>query len=76
MFESQPSRVSDAYHPAAVRKPFPSILAIGFLVFVFLSAPTGVRSAQGKAVGPPEVAWKDLTFDQKRAYMKSAVVPR
>jgi mono/diheme cytochrome c family protein len=45
--------------------------------FVLIFGPAGVRLAQGKgkAVGPPQVAWKDLTYDQKRAYMKEAVVP-
>lgn len=58
-----------------MRKPFSSILIPAILVLVFLPAPAGVRLAQGKTVGPPEVAWKKMTFDQKRAYMKAAVVP-
>lgn len=33
-------------------------------------------SAGAKVVGPPEVAWKDLTFAQKKAYMKAAVMPK
>lgn len=58
-----------------MRKPLASILVTAVVVLVFLAAPAGVRLAQGKVVGPPQVAWKDLTFDQKRAYMKTAVVP-
>jgi hypothetical protein len=38
--------------------------------------PPGIRSADAKVVGPPEVAWKDMTFNQKRAYMKAAVQPK
>ena len=40
-----------------------------------LSIPAGVRPAAAKVVGPPEVAWKDMTYAQKKAYMKSAVTP-
>lgn len=44
-------------------------------VLVLLLGPAGIRLAQGKAVGPPEVAWKDMTYKQKKAYMNSAVEP-
>jgi hypothetical protein len=44
-------------------------------ILVLLSVPAGVRLAQGKAVGPPQIAWKDMTFEQKKAYMKDAVMP-
>jgi len=40
-----------------------------------LSIPAGVRPAAANVVGPPEVAWKDMTYAQKKAYMKSAVTP-
>lgn len=40
-----------------------------------LSLPAGVRPASGKTVGPPEVAWKDMTYQQKKAYMKAEVTP-
>jgi hypothetical protein len=40
-----------------------------------LLVPSGVRLAEGKTVGPPDVAWKDMTFEQKKAYMKVAVTP-
>lgn len=56
-----------------MRKRLSTILAAA--VFVLLLVPAGVRVAQGKAVGPPEVAWKDMTFAQKKAYMKAAVTP-
>jgi hypothetical protein len=52
------------------------------LVFAFAMAavaliliPFAARPALSKDVGPPEVAWKDMTFKQKRAYMKAAVTP-
>lgn len=45
-------------------------VAASFFVSVFV-----VRPAHGKTVGPPEVAWKNMTYDQKKAYMKAAVVP-
>jgi mono/diheme cytochrome c family protein len=57
---------------------FVSGLLASLSLFVFIAlAPTGSRVAQGKTktVGPPEVAWKAMTFDQKKAYMKVAVVP-
>jgi mono/diheme cytochrome c family protein len=56
-----------------MRTPVSSILVAA--VFVSIFVPAGVRPAQGKAVGPPQVAWKDLSYDQKKAYMKDAVVP-
>jgi len=37
---------------------------------------SGGRPALAKVVGPPEVAWKDMKFAQKRSYMKSAVMPK
>jgi cytochrome c553 len=46
-----------------------------FASFVLLLLASGVRPAEGKTVGPPAVAWKDMTFAQKRAYMKTAVTP-
>ncbi|HVZ71645.1 MAG TPA: hypothetical protein VHJ20_04660 [Polyangia bacterium] len=36
----------------------------------------GARPAGAKVVGPPEVAWKDMTYAQKKAYMKTAVTPK
>jgi len=62
-----------------MRKRLPSIRVVGVFVLLALAVPAGVRVAEGKAdgkaVGPPAIAWKDMTFDQKRAYMKTAVVP-
>jgi mono/diheme cytochrome c family protein len=43
--------------------------------FALLSIPLGAGLARGKVVGPPEVAWKDMSYQQKKAYMKSAVMP-
>jgi hypothetical protein len=46
------------------------------LAVALVSLVVGVASAaDAKVVGPPQVAWKDMTYDQKRAYMKAAVVP-
>jgi hypothetical protein len=56
-----------------MRKHVPSILGAAVLVSIFV--PAGVRHAAGKAVGPPEVAWKDMTYKQKKVYMKEAVEP-
>jgi len=60
-------------------KPASSILAASILVLtfvvIFAVAPAGVRLAEGKAVGPPQIAWKAMTYDQKKAYMKDAVAP-
>jgi hypothetical protein len=51
-----------------------SVLAVVTLALLLL--PSGIRPASGKTVGPPEVAWKDMTFEQKKAYMKVAVTPK
>ena len=58
-----------------MQKRLPFIAVTAILVLFFIAAPAGVRLAQGKAVGPPEVAWKAMSFEQKRAYMKEAVAP-
>ena len=55
-----------------MRERFSAILITPVLILLI---PGGVRPAQGKAVGPPEVAWKGMTFRQKKAYMKAAVAP-
>ena len=52
-------------------------LSFLFVATLFLSfIPSGAGTASAKVVGPPEVAWKDMTYAQKRAYMKSAVMPK
>jgi mono/diheme cytochrome c family protein len=56
-------------------KRLSAIPVTAVLSLLFLTAPAGVRLAQGKAVGPPKVAWKKLSYQQKKAYMKEAVVP-
>jgi hypothetical protein len=35
-----------------------------------------LSTADAKVVGPPEVAWKDMTPKQKGAYMKAVVTPK
>jgi hypothetical protein len=49
------------------------VLGTAALAALFISIPPA--HGKGKTLGPPEVAWKDMTFAQKRAYMKSAVLP-
>jgi cytochrome c553 len=51
------------------------ILVTPTAALALLLIPSGVRPASGKTVGPPEVAWKDMTSAQKKAYMKVAVMP-
>jgi hypothetical protein len=34
------------------------------------------KAAGAKVVGPPEVAWKDMTAEQKGKYMKEVVMPK
>lgn len=53
------------------RRPLSLLLATLALILI----PSGVRLARAKTVGPPEVAWKDMTYAQKKAYMKAAVLP-
>jgi hypothetical protein len=52
-----------------------SSILLSAAVLSLLLFPSGIRSANAKTVGPPEVAWKDMTYKQKRAYMKAAVMP-
>ena len=52
-----------------------SVAVTSVLAVLFVAAPAGVRVAEGKVVGPPQVAWKDMTYAQKKAYMKGAVMP-
>jgi hypothetical protein len=53
-----------------------SVLVVATLALLLVPlVPSGVRPADAKTVGPPEVAWKDMTFEQKKAYMKVAVTP-
>jgi mono/diheme cytochrome c family protein len=56
-----------------MRKRFSSVLFMTVIAVVGISV--GGRAAQGKAVGPPQVAWKDMKYGQKKAYMKDAVAP-
>jgi mono/diheme cytochrome c family protein len=53
------------------RRPLSLLLATLALILI----PSGLRLARAKTVGPPEVAWKDMTYAQKKAYMKAAVMP-
>jgi len=45
------------------------------LVILLTLVPAGTRPAAAKPVGPPQIAWKDMTFQQQKAYMKAAVLP-
>jgi hypothetical protein len=53
-----------------------SSLLLSAAVLALLLIPSGIRTANAKTVGPPEVAWKDMSYKQKRAYMKAAVMPK
>ncbi|HVY40654.1 MAG TPA: hypothetical protein VHM31_22100 [Polyangia bacterium] len=50
------------------------VVSTSFLL-AFTGALAGSRIAQGKVVGPPQIAWKDMSYAQKKAYMKEAVMP-
>ncbi len=54
-----------------IRPPWIPMAAGLTLLFV----PVAARRADGKTAGPPEVAWKAMTYQQKKAYMKEAVIP-
>jgi len=60
-----------------MHKQLSPLLPLGLLTFLFL--PTSLTStiprAEAKVVGPPQVAWKTMSYEQKRLYMKSAVMP-
>jgi len=51
------------------------VLVSLFLLIPLISAGARLAHGKDKVVGPPEVAWKDMTYAQKRAYMKVAVLP-
>ena len=53
------------------KRLLPVLFALVTVTFVLV----GLPSALGKTVGPPEVAWKDMSFNQKKAHMKKAVTP-
>jgi hypothetical protein len=57
-----------------MRKHLLLIVSSAMLTSSFLGA--GVQTANAKPVGPPEVAWKDMKYAQKKAYMKAAVQPK
>jgi cytochrome c553 len=48
--------------------------SIAILFLTLLPGTTGLAGT--KAVGPPDVAWKDMTYVQRRQYMKVAVMPK
>jgi mono/diheme cytochrome c family protein len=52
-----------------------TLLIAGLGAVALAMIPSEARGA-GKVAGPPEVAWKDMTYAQKKAYMKSAVMPK
>ena len=56
-------------------KRLSSVLVTAVLVLLVTLAPTGVHVAAAKPVGPPEVPWKDMTYQQQKAYMKEVVLP-
>jgi mono/diheme cytochrome c family protein len=53
-----------------MRKTVLSVLAVATLAVVL------VPTARAKVVGPPEVAWKDMTPKQKGSFMKAVVLPK
>jgi hypothetical protein len=56
-----------------MRSTFLVLLSVATLTLALIA--TG-SPARAKVVGPPEVAWKAMTYAQKRAYMKVAVTPK
>jgi hypothetical protein len=40
------------------------------------AAPASEHGSEGPVVGPPAVAWKDMTKEQKGKFMKAAVMPK
>jgi hypothetical protein len=59
---------------AQLRIPAIWLSLIAFLALTLI--PWGIAPARAKIVGPPEVAWKDMTFSQRRVYMKAVVTPK
>jgi hypothetical protein len=46
-----------------------------FACLVFFASATFAQDQSEPVVGPPQVAWKDMTKQQKGKYMKMVVVP-
>jgi|GEM_PF-1418285 len=54
-----------------------TVLCFSSLTILSLALlPGGAGLAKSKVVGPPEVAWKDMKYNQRREYMKLAVMPK
>jgi hypothetical protein len=51
------------------------VLVLSGTALALVLVPSGIRSAAAKVAGPPDVAWKDMSFKDKKAYMKTAVTP-
>ena len=54
---------------------YPALVGFVTATFVLVGGPSVRLHAQEKAVGTPKVSWKDMTFKQKKAFMKTAVTP-
>src|SRR5882672_7524149 len=51
------------------------LLALSTVTLALFLIPSAVRQAGAKVLGPPDIAWKDMSFKQKRAFMKEVVAP-
>src|SRR5882672_11487407 len=40
------------------------------------AAPAAEASPPAKVVGPPDVAWKDMSVEQKGKFMKAVIMPK
>jgi hypothetical protein len=70
-------RFSLFFSPAALALPVLfATAAIGHAAPDAAPAPAGAAAAPEKVVGPPEVAWKDMTVEQRGKYMKAVVTPK
>jgi hypothetical protein len=63
-------------HRAVMRPTTAWLSLIAVLFLTLLPGGVGPATAGAKVVGPPEVAWKDMTYVQRREYMKAAVMPK
>jgi hypothetical protein len=60
-----------------MRRPLlASTLALLLMALARTSSAAPDAGAGAKVVGPPEVAWKDMTKEQKGKFMKAVVMPK
>jgi cytochrome c553 len=59
-----------------MRHPTTWFSSFAILALMLFPEAVGTAGAKDKVVGPPEVAWKNMKYAQRKAYMKAVVMPK